>query len=150
MAKLPTARSYFDTIGNSADDGINCKDVSLTVQASKDECDINVIVNRYNKTGELPVKNQGIYADISNITNLQSMIHQVMDAQEAFDALPANIRTFFANDPTNLVNFAQDPRNADKAIELGLATKRVEPSPSSPAVPGSQPSAAPGASEGGA
>lgn len=139
MAKF-VARSYFDTVGNSADDGLKCEDESLTVQASKEECDINVIVAKYLRTGVPPEQRQVIYADLSEIPDLREAIHMVNDAQQAFMELPAEVRREFDNDPVKLVEFAQDPRNLDRAVELGLATRRPEsPSQPSKAVPGVQP-----------
>lgn len=117
------ARSYFDAIENHPDDGLLCEDVSLAVQSSKDECDINVIVKRYLKTGILPEVNRGVYADISAITDLADCMHQAQEAEEAFMLLPAEIRREFDNDPRKLVAFAADDRNYDRAVELGL----VEP-----------------------
>lgn len=128
--KAVVARSYFDAIGHSADAGVDCsEDESPTVQASKDECDINVIVNKYLRTGEMPGVRQGVYADISEMVDLRDAIHMVNDAQQSFMELPANVREFFRNDPTALVEFAADPRNRDKAIELGLIDVAEEPSP---------------------
>lgn len=118
------ARGYFDAVGNSADSGLKCDDPTLAVQSSKDECDINFIVNRYMRTGVLPAANHGVYADISEIGDLRESLEQVQFAQEAFMELPAEVRKYFDNDPVKLVEFAQDPRNHEKAIELGLAPPR--------------------------
>lgn len=134
------AKNYFDVVGASQDEGLKCEDPTLTVQSSKDECDINVIVKRYLRTGELPGVRQGVYADISGLTDLRDAIHMVNDAEQAFMELPAELRREFDNDPTKLVEFAADPRNRDRAIELGL----VDPPKKPPFVPGA-PAAAPAA-----
>lgn len=133
MAKV-VARAYFDVVGVPSE-GIECLDPSLAVQASKDETDINTIVNKYLRTGEMPEQRQGIYADISELTDLQEALEQVRAADEAFMALPAEVRRYFDNDPVKLVQFANDPANLDKAIELGLAERKPQAIPPSPADP---------------
>lgn len=138
------AKSYFDVIGASQDEGLLCEDPSLAVQASKDECDINNIVKKYLRTGELPGQREGIYADLSGFGDLRDMMHAVNEAQQAFMELPAEVRRFFDNDPTKLVEFAQDDRNYDKAVELGLIDKRSSPpapAPGAGSSPAPQPSA---------
>lgn len=131
---LPVARSYFDAVGKSGDPGLKCEDVSLTVQASKDECDINIIVKKYLRTGELPGVRQGVYADLSQMIDLRDAIHMVNDAQQAFMELPAELRREFDNDPTKLVEFALDSKNKERAIALGLIDKPVHKDPVVPPV----------------
>lgn len=95
---------------------------SLTQQQFKDECDINNIMKKYQSTGQFThlTSRKGVYADFSQITDYQSMLHQVQYAQEAFSSLPAELRQRFRNDPGQLLAFLQDKRNYDEAIQLGL------------------------------
>lgn len=145
------ARSYFDAVGNSADEGLKCEDPSLAVQSAKDDCDINNIVKKYLRTGELPEMRQAVYADVSELGDLRDATERVLAAEEAFMQLPAEVRRYFDNDPVRLVEFSQDPANLEKAVELGLAVRR-EPSPPrqpdpAPAATGAKveaPSVAPG------
>lgn len=123
------ARSYFDAVGNSADEGIACLEPTLAVQSAKDECDINNIINKYLRTGEPPALRQGVYADISQLGDLRESLEEAQLAQEAFMQLPAAVRRFFDNDPVKLVAFSEDPKNVDKAIELGLLPPRKPPAP---------------------
>ena len=135
MAKL-IVRSYR---GERESVGIDFKDPSLAVQASKDECDLNVIIKKYLRTGELPGLRQTVYGDISKIGNLKECLDQAYAAEEAFMALPADIRRHFDNDPVKLVEFASDDSNYDKAVELGLVipkAKPVSPSQQVPSAPG--------------
>lgn len=129
MAKV-IAKGYFDVVGASQDEGLTCLDPSLAVQAAKEETDINVIIKKYLLTGETPELRQGIYADVSELTDLAEALRQVQEAQEAFMMLPADVRRYFDNDPVKLVAFAQDPANLDKAIELGLAPRKPVSDPS--------------------
>lgn len=127
------AKSYFDVVGASQDDGISCPEKTLAIQSSRDECDINVIVRKYQQTGELPGQRQVLYADISEIGDLRDSLEKVQRAEEAFMALPAEVRQFFDNDPVNLVNFSANEQNYEKALELGLVSPRQQPSaPSAP------------------
>lgn len=105
-------------------------DPSLTQQQFKEECDINTIMNKYIKTGEFRALTGkgGIYADFSEIKDLQSMLDTVRLAQDAFASLPAQVRQRFANDPAQLLEFIQDTNNRDEAIKLGLIDKPI-PSP---------------------
>jgi len=99
---------------------------SLTQQHFKDDCDINNIINKYEKTGQLPLSNKvGRYADYSELTDYQGMLQTIQDAQDAFMELPALIRSKFRNNPGEMINFLQNPNNREEAIKLGL----VNPQP---------------------
>lgn len=101
---------------------------SRTQQQFKDDCDVNKIIAKYRTTGEFNhlTRKNGIYADVSNITDYQDSLNKVLSAQAAFAALPSNIRTKFGNDPSQLLNFLQDPNNYDEGVELGLFEKKPE------------------------
>jgi phage internal scaffolding protein len=105
----------------SDETGLECKDPSLAQQHMKDECDINVIVERFGVTGELP--NSPIppqYGDFSGVTDYHTAINAVKASEEAFMALPAKIRAKFDHDPNALLQFLNDPINRNEAIEIGL------------------------------
>lgn len=100
---------------------------SLTQQSFKDECDINEIVRRFGLTGQLPENFRApVSGDFTGITDFQSAMNAVVRAQEEFDSLPAATREFFANDPQRLMDFVNDDKNRDKALELGLIPKPLE------------------------
>lgn len=91
----------------------------------REECDVNVILQRFMKTGDIKFKqNPGVYADVSEITDLQGALNQISQANEAFDALPADLRYKFGNSPVEMINFLQDPSNYEESVKLGL---RVRP-----------------------
>jgi phage internal scaffolding protein len=48
------------------------------------------------------------------------MQNTLIAAQNAFKTLPASIRKEFNNDPSQVIDFLNNPANKDKAIELGL------------------------------
>lgn len=96
--------------------------VSKTDQSQKEACDVNNIMSRYKKTGQIThlAKKQGVYADLTQISDLQSAIQQVQQAKTAFMTLPAELRAQLNNDPAKLVEFLQNPKNDELAIKYGL------------------------------
>lgn len=100
---------------------------SRTKQSFKDQCDINIIMARYNKTGDLTHISQAIpqYGDFSNVPDLHGAMNQVRDAQAEFLLFPAKIRDRFGNDPDQLIQFMSNPDNLKEAVELGLV--QVQP-----------------------
>jgi phage internal scaffolding protein len=100
-----------------------------TKQEFKDECDINTILKNYMKTGRLPdmIKENPQYGDFTDATTYQDAMNVVAMASEQFAAMDAHIRSRFGNDPVNFLAFAEDPRNGQEMINMGLATKREIP-----------------------
>lgn len=96
---------------------------SKTQQSAKEETDVNAILKRYSKTGVITHVNEvkAAYGDFSDVGTYQEAIDKVQNAMSEFMDLPANIRKEFHNDPANMVEFLEDPKNAKKAVELGLA-----------------------------
>lgn len=108
-------------------------DKGFTVQADRDDADINKIIARFHKSGQLPPMRGGqpFYGDVSDIGDLQDSLMKVQEANELFMAYPAELRERFDNDPVNLVNFLADEGNRKEAEELGLVLPR--PKPAAPA-----------------
>lgn len=97
---------------------------SRTRQEFADECDINVLMARYEKTGVIShvAQREPMYLDLSGgVPDLQTALHTVMVAEQAFMTLPASVRKEFDNDPLKFVAFAEDANNLDKMREFGLA-----------------------------
>lgn len=121
---------------------------SCTQQQFKKQTDINNIMARYAKTGQLPadIIRQGTYADVSQIPDLLEATRLVNQAHIDFMALPPEIRNKVQNDPTKLVAYLQDPANDAEAVRLGLKVKKEtapEPTPAA-SKPGSAPQEASG------
>ena len=98
----------------------------LTEQNHKDETDINQIVRKYNKTGLIDHLNQfeKQYGDMTGY-DYQDAMNTVAAANTMFEGLPSVIRNQFDNDPAKFINFVDDEANADKLVEMGLATPKV-------------------------
>lgn len=99
-----------------------CKDPSLTHQCFKDECDINNIMAKWVKDGLAThvMQYQGRYEDLSGVEDYHTSLNRVIAAQEAFDSLPAVIRSKFENDPGKFLDFVGDPANVDEMANMGL------------------------------
>lgn len=106
-------------------------EASLTEQSFKDECDINNIVKQYERTGLMPHQrpNQPVFADISDAPSFLEAQNVVAAANEAFAAIPAEIRERFMNDPARLMAFLDDDRNYEEAARLGFVVKKASPAP---------------------
>lgn len=123
---LPFVRSAnnYDTMAVSNETGLKCEDVSLAQQNAKDECDINIILQKM-ANGIMPdaTARTPQFGDFTTTANdYHNALNMVIAAQESFDSLPANIRARFDNDPEKLLAFVQDEKNLDEAVKLGLAT----------------------------
>lgn len=95
---------------------------SLTQQHFKDEADMNNILEKYSRTGVLDTSKQAIaqYGDFSSLKNYRDSLNTVIEAEELFNELPAQVRSEFRNDPAELIAFMGDDKNYDRALALGL------------------------------
>ena len=129
----------FDEKGEILYDDNDCprERASKTEQHHKSLCDINNIIKQYDKTGLITHVNKAIaqYGDFTEVNEYQESLNLVMEAQEAFNALPAAIRARFENDPGQFLEFATNPANADEMVELGLAKKIAEVVEETPPAP---------------
>lgn len=103
---------------------------SKTDQSFKKDCDVNAIMNRFLKTGQIShlAKSQGQYIDVSEVQDLHNSLIQVNRAQAAFDALPAAIRKKMGNTPLGMMEWLADPENNAEAIKLGFKNPPSPPS----------------------
>lgn len=140
---LRTAYNY-DMDAVSRETGWSTMEPSLAKQEFKDETNINTIVERFGLTGELPsdvkMPMSGDFTDA--VTDYQSALNMVLKADEEFLRLPAHVRAEFDNNPQKLLEFVENPKNRDKAKELGLLVPDVvKPAPMEVMVMNSPPAA---------
>jgi len=112
-------------------------DPSKTDQQWKKSCDVNEIVTKYKRTGQLSHvrAQQPTYADVSEIPDLLTSLTQVKQAESAFLTVPAELRKKLNNDPVAFIDFLNDPTNDDEAIKYGLKNKPViTPAPEEPKI----------------
>ncbi|QXP44196.1 MAG: internal scaffolding protein [Arizlama microvirus] len=133
VAAVPVIwRFAFDGLGDqvSAETGSVNDGESLAVQSGKDDADINVLVKRFGLGAEMPAaRSVAQYGDFSGVVDYQTALGQLIEAEEAFNALPAVLRSRFRNDPQELFAFVHDERNLPEAVELGLVVPEAVVAP---------------------
>lgn len=117
-------RKTFETVGET-----------LTQQHFAKEADIKTIIKKHDRTGIITHLARGIaqYGDYSEINEYREALDKVNSANAAFMEIPAEIRKMFDNDAGEFFEFATNPENAEKMVEMGLAV--APPSPEMPSLP---------------
>lgn len=101
---------------------LDCKDATRTVQDFKESCDVNYIMEKYQRDGIISqMSRDPQVGDFSNFEDYHSALNQIMDAEIQFQEIPSKIRERFNNDPEKFFNFAVDPANLDELRKMGLA-----------------------------
>lgn len=130
--------------------GVDCRDfdpetgkqIHIVKQEFKQECDLNYILSRYTPEDieQRIAAARGVFADVSESMSYQEARQFVIDCDNAFNCLPAKLRSKFDNDPSKLVEFIDDPANEAEAIELGLKERpQTKQEPTAQAEPVSSP-----------
>lgn len=112
-------------------------DKGRTVQADRDDADINKIIARLEKGGmvnRLSLR-EPFYGDVSEFGDLADSIMKVQKAKALFEDYDASLRERFDNDPVKFVEFFEDEKNLPEAIELGLALPKPVVAPPAPVPP---------------
>lgn len=101
---------------------------SMTKQSFKEQTDINQILKRYKTTGTVDHIDRRVprFGDFTGEFDFAASLNMVREAQDAFMALPAEVRRRFGNDPGQLLDFIRDAANADEARDLGLLADNPE------------------------
>lgn len=105
-------RQGFETVGES-----------LTQQHFAKEADIKTIIKKHDRTGIINHVARGVahYGDYSEVNEYREALDMVNSANASFQELPAEVRKYFSNDAGEFFEFATDPKNAEKMVQLGLA-----------------------------
>ncbi len=129
--KMPVAQTKFITAyGPKTKVRQTNEGKTRTHQSGKDECDINLIMAKYVKTGVMDhQKEYGENYGFATSVDLHEALTTVRTATEMFDALPAEIRTRMDNNAEKFLEFVQNPENEKEMLELGLATSEPEVKP---------------------
>ena len=118
-------------------------------QSFKDECDINQIMAKYQKTGAIThfAKHSPSYGFASSM-DFNAAMQLISQAQTMFDELPSKLRARFDNSPDKFLDFVQDPANGDEMRTLGLSPSKAEsPDTDAPAAAEGDPQPPAGSSE---
>lgn len=105
--------------------GTDNREESMTQQSDQADSDINIIMERYGATGQLPQVNvEPLYGDFTEVGDYRTAVERITAAREAFDAIPAKVRAEFGNDPQAFIAFASDPNNGEQMQKWGLTTPK--------------------------
>lgn len=116
----------YDRAAASLECGLECADDSLTIQSQAKDADINVIMERYTKTGLMPpLARLPSFGDFDGISDYREAIHAVREADDLFMQLPAKVRSRFDNDPAEFAAFCSAPGNQLELAELGLLSEEL-------------------------
>lgn len=108
------------------------KSQSKTQQQFRKDADLNSIMAKYQKTGQITYLNprKPQFGDFASFGDFQTNMTLVARARQEFEALPSRIRERFQNDPAKLLAFLNNNANYDEAVKLGiLEPKKVEAVP---------------------
>ena len=110
---------------------LKCPEDVITEQHHKDACSVSHILAMYDKTGIIThvSRAQAEYGDFTVVNEYQEALNRVIRADEAFSALPSDVRKRFENDPGKFFEFATNPENAEEMVKMGLAKAIEEPKP---------------------
>lgn len=114
---------------------ITFDDPSKTQQHFAKDADLNTIAKRYGITdGAIPpmALNPEYFGDFTDAGDFRDHLDRVKDALDRFNALPANLRSQFNNDPVQLHDWVMDPTNTDEAVTMGLLQKQSVTPPKTP------------------
>lgn len=96
---------------------------SLTKQSFAKECNINTIMGKFEKTGNISHLNNhnGGYGNYIGYLDYHASLNKIHEADQAFNELPPLVRSKFHNDPAQFLEFAQNSENLTEMREMGLA-----------------------------
>lgn len=127
---------------------LECKDASRTKQEFRDEVNINSIMAKARRTGQLVdpglVNSSRIaqYGDFSSSNTFEAAQQSILMVKDVFESLEADVRKAFENDPAKMLAFVQNATQ-EELIDMGLAPKPTpvpapegEPAPEAPAASG--------------
>lgn len=104
------------------DTRVYCPAETLTRQSMKDECDINIIMGRYLKTGVLShvSRDNPVFADVSDLPDYRESVERVKSADALFNSLDAGVRAKFGNDTAAFLDAVMDPGREAELVALGV------------------------------
>ncbi len=101
-------------------------------QSMRDECDINLIMAKFAKTGYVDhLGRHGEDYGFATSVDFHAAMNIVTKADQMFADLPSAARSRFHGDPAEFLDFVQDDGNHAELVKLGLADPgpAAEPAP---------------------
>lgn len=114
---------------------IRFEDPSLTQQHFARDADLNTIIKRYGITdGAIPpaALDPKYFGDFTDEADFRDHLERIRNAENRFNALPANIRSMFDNDMIFMHDWVTAPENVEEAVKLGLLQKQSVTPPPTP------------------
>lgn len=106
---------------------------SRTKQANRNETDINLMIARYRKTGQVPTNSrEPKYGDFSEAITLEDAFQRVKEANESFMALPSRVRALAMNNPITLLEMLADEDDTAALVQAGLPVNIPPPNNAGP------------------
>lgn len=127
----PFIRTGFNYDMNLASDltGLHCPEETLAQQSAKEDADINTLVKRFGITGQMPVLERiPLMDDFTDIGDFKTAMDRIIEAQDVFMTMPADVRARFQNDPQQFLEFTSDEKNRDEMQKMGM----LKPKPQDP------------------
>lgn len=117
-------------------------DLVRTKQSFKAECDINNILARFKRDGQIAHinRNAGRYLDLTRVGDFRESLERVSEATEFFMGLSASTRAQFDNDPAAFLDF-MNTASLEELEEAGLVALRQDPNAPEEVSPPDQPPA---------
>ncbi len=104
---------------------VDFKGKGLTKQSMRDECNINLIVARYVRTGCVDhLATYGSSYGFATSVSFHEAMNVITKADQMFLDLPAEVRRRFNGEPGEFLDFVQNPENQEEMIKMGLANRR--------------------------
>lgn len=126
-------RHQYDELADAIErDATDIVDItpSMTQQHHAKDADINEIVRRFGVTdGAIPplAVNPDYFGDFTDVPDFRESLDRTRLAIERFNALPADIRRRFNNNPLDLWDFVQNAANDEESMKLGLLFNPAAP-----------------------
>lgn len=114
--KAPKVRNAFSIIEPVK---LHFTEPSMTKQSFKDECDVNQILARFQRTGVVDhlAKHEARYGFADSVSYHEAQ-NLVAEAQSMFNELPAAARAEFDHDPAKFLDFVDNLDSEDKLKKL--------------------------------
>ena len=99
-------------------------DVYAIIQSHKEECDINILLQKYVAGDMTVMRKDGQYVDITDLPeNMHEMVNYISAQRERFEALPTAIKQKFEN---SFEVWATAAGTGDWLEKMGLSEKKEE------------------------
>lgn len=100
--------------------------VSLTKQAPAQDLDINKMMARYQQTGVWMRNGRPpMYGDFTGAEDYHASLTRIVEMEQDFLHLPAEVRRYCGNDPGRFLDLVADPEARALLEEFGLAKASI-------------------------